>query len=265
MRSRALLFAGWLSIGCSADHERAPVQPCVGPDCQGPPTQGSGANGSGGGEAGAGSGGDGTGSPPVFAVSRFEGDDFHTTAPFGEPALVRADGRGGTTLEADWNGVDAFELEGLTEQPFLLVTPLQDGTDALPTLLAPRLTGSVELPVVRATVLDGIRALSSLPLDAVPGAAHLVLQLVDVQSSTPIAGLTLAETTAATVLYAAAGSWSDAVTTTDVTGLAVLADVEAADWPGRLTSVSVSGEVLAAIPLRAVSGAVTVVRVGLSR
>jgi len=258
VRLPLVLLVSVITLGCSDDDERPPVVPCSGIQCHGPPILGSGANdGSGdGGEAGQGN------VLPVFSVTRFAGDDFLATTPYPEPAAVLADGEGGTTLEAEWNGVDPFALEGLSEAPFVLVDP-DGGQDAVPTVLVPPLRGMVELPLVRATVLESILALSSQPLDVASDRAHLVITLINLGNQLPVAGATLTAQSAETVLYAAAGSWSDVVSETDSSGLSLLASVDAAPWPGKLISVAVSGAASAAIPLRAVSGAVTVLYVGI--
>ena len=258
MRSLILLFAALLAFGCSDDDERPPALVCQGTECHGPPIQGSGATtGDGdGGEPGTG------GQGPIFSVSRFESDDFLTTGPFTSTAAILADGEGGRTLETSWNGFDPFTIEGLAERPFLFVEP-EPGNDALPTLLSPALRSTVELPLARATVVESLLALSSVPLDLESDRAQVVLALVDATRNEPFAGATLSEATAQTVLYAASGSWSDAVTETDVTGLALLANVDAGPWPGRLTSIAVSGGAVGAIPLRTVSGAVTVLYIGI--
>ncbi len=257
MRAAALLVA-LIALGCSEDSDHPPVQACSGTQCHGPPVLGSGAStGSGvGGEGGSASG------IPVFSVSRFESDDFLSTAPFTNLASVLADGEGGTTLEAAWNGLDPFAIEGLAEEPFVLVEP-ELGVDALPTMLRPALDGLVELPLVRATVLESILALSSQPLDLASDRAQVAITLIDVGTAQPISAATLAEPSAESVLYASSGTWSDADSETGPSGLAMLVNVEAGAWPGKLTSVAVTGSATGAIPLRVVSGAVTVLYVGI--
>ena len=261
MRS-ILPLAAILVLGCADDDGHPPVQACSGLECHGPPILGYGAstaNPDGDSEGGA----PGAAQPPVFSVARFESDDFLATTAFAEPATVLADGEGGTTVEAAWNGLDPFAIAGLADTPFVLVEPEGSSSDALPTLLVPSLVSPVELPVVRATVMESILALSSVPLDLDGETAQLVLKLIDVNARQPISGAVLAEPSAETVLYAASGGWSDTAGETDATGLAVLASVPASAWPGRLISVAVSGTASGAIPLRVVAGAVTVLYVGI--
>jgi hypothetical protein len=261
-----LLLAGLLALGCSDDASRAPVAECTGSHCATPPIQGVGANTGEGGEPGVGGDG-GAGGDGVITVSvtRFESDDFTTLGAFSEPAQILADGEGGATVEAHWDGLQPLALEGLAEEPFFLVSPAQLGSDALPTLLRPRLDGAVSLPLVRASVVDGLVALSSLPLELDAQRAVLILALVDAASLAPIQGAVLTEPSADTVLYGASGSWSDTVTETDSSGTAAFVNLQAAEWPGKLTSVAVSGSVSGAIALRSVAGAVTVLRLAIER
>jgi hypothetical protein len=196
-------------------------------------------------------------------VARYEGDDFEITAPYASGATLKGERIGGGSSDATWTGSGTVTLDRLVSGAFVLLSPTDSTQDALPTVL--RLPGSVEaepveLPLVRATVLDGIFALPTVPIEPISGRAQVVFQLGDSETHQPLAGATLTAPGAEVVLYADGGTWSDATTETDPTGLVLIANAPAAAWPGRLATLTVSGSVLGSVPYRAVADAVSVVR-----
>jgi hypothetical protein len=196
-----------------------------------------------------------------FTVTRFEGPDFFITAPYPSGATLKAERSGGGESEGTWTGTGTVTLERLLSGTFVLVTPTDSTQDALPTVLGlpdnPEVE-PLELPLVRATVLDAIFALPTLPLVPIAGRAQVVFRVDDVQTRLPRAGATISAAGAEVVLYADGGTWSDAVTETDPTGLVLIANVPAGPWPGRLSTITVSGAVLGSVPYRAVEDAVSV-------
>jgi hypothetical protein len=92
-----------------------------------------------------------------------------------------------------------------------------------------------------------------------------VFQIGDAETHVPLAGATVTAAGSEVVLYADGGTWSDAVTETDPTGLVLIVNAPAAVWPGRLSTLTVSGAALGSVPYRAVADAVSVVRAELLR
>jgi hypothetical protein len=260
---RVALVAGlfFAAVACSDSEARPPVRSCIGCDLPGR----GGPDGSGGtsSEGGAGSGEGGAEQPSDFVVTRYEGDDFEISAPFASGATLKGERSGGGSSEGTWTGGGTVTLERLVSGAFVLITPTDSTQDAWPTVL--RLPESVEvepieLPLVRATVLDGIFALPSVPLEAVPGRAQVIFQVESVETHQPLAGATVTAAGSEVVLYADGGTWSDAVSETDPTGLVLVANAPAAAWPGQLATITVTGSVLGSVPYRAVADAVSVVR-----
>ncbi len=236
------------------------MQSCTGCDVPGR----GGPSGSGGSssDGGAGSGEGGAEEPSEFAVTRFEGPDFFITGPYSSGATLRGERRGGGESKGTWAGSGTVTLERLVSGAFVLVTPTDSTQDSLPTVLSLPENAEeepLELPLVRATVLDAIFTLPTLPVSAVEGRAQVVFRVGDLRTHLPRAGATITAAGAEVVLYSDGGTWSDAVTETDPTGLVLIANVPAAPWPGRLSTITVSGAVLGSVPYRAVEDAVSVV------
>ena len=200
--------------------------------------------------------------PSQFSVTRFESDDFLITAPFTGAAQLLGEREGGGNVRADWAGSGTVRLAPLTDRAFVLVTPADTTGDALPTLLRLPTTDAdaLELPLVRATVLDGILSLATVPLELLPNRAQVILELRDSRTRQPLSGAGVTAPSAEAIFYADGGTWSDAVEVTDPTGLVRFVNVAAADWPGELASITVTGPVAGSLPYRAVAGAVTVLR-----
>jgi hypothetical protein len=260
---RVALAAGlfFAALGCSEDHDdRPPVRTCTG--C-GVPGRG-GPQGSGGTSSDGGLGEGGAGEPLTFTVARYEGDDFEITAPYAGKATLRGERSDGGSVRGTWTGSGSVTLERLAEEAFVLVTPSDETDDAWPTMF--RLPERVEvepvtLPLVRRTVIDQSFSLPPLPLEPVEGRAQVVFQISDAETRKPLAGATVSASGAEAVLYADGGTFSDAVTETDPTGLVLIANVPAAGWPGQLSTLTVSGAALGSVPYRAVADAISVVRV----
>lgn len=263
----------FLMLGCSEPDEHPPVESCEG--CRlpgrGTPGESSGGRGSSGGgpsgEAGAPSDENPAEPPNAFAVTRFESEAFDVTAIYPREASLKADRDGGGTTEGTWTGSGLASLDRLAPEAFVLVTPADSSDDALPTVfrLPERVKSeAVELPLVRATVLDTILALPTVPLEPSRGRAQVVLRVVQAGTRVPLAGVTIAAPGAEAVLYADGGTYSDAVDETDPTGLVVVVNVPAKGWPGSFSSLTISGTALGSVAYRAVSNAVSLVEVELS-
>ncbi len=218
--------------------------------------------GEGGGEEAGGAAGEAGQGPVVVSVSRFDTVTFDQTSPFEEPANILVEAAGGETLQASWPGAGTVELEGVARLGFLLVSPADTTMDAVPTLLQlPPDAGSslLALPLVRASLVQGIISVSQLPLEVIPGRGQLVVRVVDAEFHSPVAGVQITEPSAEVVLYSANGVYTNSVSETDSSGLAALINVGADAWPGRLSSVTLSGTVLGSAPVRTVSDGVAVI------
>jgi hypothetical protein len=184
-----------------------------------------------------------------------------------------ADGR---TVTAQWQGSDPFALVGVRQAApvWVLATPQNLVADDVLAALEPVRTdmpnaqGTVtaNLALVHATTLDGMFDLANVPLTRDSTKAQLILRLVDKTSTAadppPLAGIGVSATAEAT-LYGASGGFSSVATATDLTGVAVLANVGAAAYPGALVRVEFNGARTGGADVRAVTGAVTLTTIRL--
>jgi hypothetical protein len=266
----ALIGLLWV-LGCSDD--RGMPDPAV---CQG--ECGSGAEGvvgastgSGGtGGSGGSSGASGSSNTPVElggTVLRLNDLDFGSAPAeaYRDIARVTAEGAAAVSVSVDYNGFDPFVLTGVrrAEEVWTLVEPADSSADAMPTL-QPLFTadaassGALELDValLRESVLDAAYSVVPNPVVVEPSRAHVVLLFLD--GDDPIPGVSVSAPTAARVVYAVGGTYSDDATETDDTGLVLLANLPASDWPGSAVQVTVSGAAVGSFATRIVSDAVTI-------
>ncbi len=267
--SRRLLLPLFLVASCGDSDHLAPAESCRTPDCTTPNTStGSGASNGTGASAGAAAGetGDAGQRSVALSVVRYDSETFDQTSPYEDSAGIVLEGVSGT-LQANWPGSGSIEVADAAPEAFVLVSPTDESADALPTVLRlpASLPDTLAMPLVRATSVQAILAVSGLPIEQVPGRAQLVLRVRDGELGTPLAGVRVAEASAEAVLYAAGGVFSDAVSETDTSGLAVLVNVAADSWPGKLGSVTLSGAVLGSTPVRAVADAVSVLEARVAR
>lgn len=157
-------------------------------------------------------------------------DSFTRATLFTGRATVSADGVNGSTVSADWDGADPYELDGLAPEDtsWVNVKPDLSGAEPLPTYQAVRTSSvqKVDLALVSSTVLDGIFNAVSAVRD--PNSAQLVLFLRSAGTGMPLAGLHVSAPQAATALYKTGNGWlldpGNAVT--DSSGLVLLGNVE---------------------------------------
>jgi hypothetical protein len=246
------------------------VQACTGTECSGPVLgqPGGGGAGADGGATNAGSAGEGGETATLYSVTRFDGEAFDRTSPYAEAAQVLVErAGGGPAEEALWSGSEGFELPDAAPSAFVLVTPADAMVDATRTLsrIPANPAESEELVLVRPSTIEAILALAAQALEQEAGRAQVVIRLREAQTGTPIAGARLSLPSAQTVLYAANGTFSDAVSETDSSGLALLINVSAGAWPGELGSITISGSVISSTPVRAIADAVTVLSIEIER
>ena len=272
--SVAVLVAASLVLGCAKHEERAPAT-CVG-DCGLAPGLGTGLpsnpggsagdKGEGGSDAGVSSGVELTGNVRVLNDDL----DLDTSSLLIGAVDLKTDGQNGKSVTGHWNGADPFKLSNVPPSTgaWVLATPQSPvADDALPAVDAVRTdvtdssgTVTLSLYLVHATSLDHVFALATIPLTRDASKAQIILRFTSKSSASaaPISGLNITAGSAEDVLYGASSSFSDVATETDNTGVAVLANVPGAAWPGALITVQLAGAKTAGAQVRAVSGAVTI-------
>jgi hypothetical protein len=255
-----------LAPACSEPVERKPAT------CEGcgaftgggigvPPAAG-GSSGTGGGKSGAA----GAESAVTLTGNVILIDDFALkTGPLlDDPATLRAEAKGGGNVTGNWNGMDPFVIEDVLSDPFIWVhiTP-SSASVALPTLVpmntaAPAAGGTVtqNLGVVSSLLIDTILNVLTVPVFRDPSKGILVLE-VRKADGTPRPGVTVTAPTAETVVYGAAGTFTDDATQTDNSGLVLLVNVPASAWPGTLIGVTFTGALEGGADVRSITGSVT--------
>lgn len=261
-------------FGCGDDRGMPDPAVCQG-DCgsgaEGTVGAGNGKGGSG--ASGGASGSSGASNTPVElsgTVLRlndltFNSSGFGQAEPYRDLATVTAEGASTNTVTVDYNGFDPFVLSGVrrAEEVWTLVEPADDGADAMATLQPlyttdAGSTGALALDValLRASELDAAYSVLTDPVVVEPSRAHVLLLFLD--DDDPMAGVSVSAPTAARVVYAAGGTYSDDATATDETGVVLLANLPAADWPGSAAQITVSGAAVGSFATRIVAGAVTI-------
>jgi hypothetical protein len=269
VNARSLLAVVALAAGasCSEQAEKPPPVTCSGRRCgpihippvtHVPP---------GDGEGGAG------GSPSSDDAVRLLGDvvlldDIAglTASDFVEPADLRVEGRSGD-VTGRYLGTDGFDLDGVASTRTTWAEVAPGPGDALLTLQPvdtsrPNDANEVRttLTVVRESELDRAFSVISSPLARNPGAAQLVL--VVQKGDRGASGVGVLARAAEAVIYVDNGGFSDIVTTTDGSGIVVLANVPADSWPGSGVTVTLTGAVTGIWDLRVVRGGVTFAGIG---
>lgn len=258
--------------GCEEPIERDPPV-CVG-KCGYPADEGGGLPQGGRGGDDEGEGGEAGESDGVTLTSNvilLNDLDFRSGGAFTDSAEIRVQKAGGGSVTGTWNGSDPFRIEKVLEARtvWALGTPSAAlNNDALATLEPvrtdkPNSDGVVEaepFALVRASTMENIYDLLTVPITLDSGRAQIVLRLVN-DAGAGMAGVRVTAQSAEVVVYAASGGFSDAEMQTDNTGLVVLANTPASAWPGSLVSVSFAGSDTGATELLVVAGAVTVVSV----
>jgi hypothetical protein len=260
----AVALLGAVACACAQRGEKPPPPTCAG-KCASttnipvghPPPPGTGGTGGGGGAPGD----DG----PVRLVGEVRSlDDLisFTGTTYRDPVELLVEGEG-TDVRGNWTGADAtFSLDGVksAEAVWARATPLL--TDALPTLQPldtrfPNASGVVNRPLTVVRTLQIDLAFSVLTLPVVRDSSMAQVVLVTTKDRVPAAGISVSAPGVEAVIYADNGAFSDAVDSTDPTGIVLLANV-----PGSGVTVTLSGEVIGHWDLRVVSGGVTLVGLG---
>jgi hypothetical protein len=134
----------------------------------------------------------------------------------------------------------------VAERTWAGVKPNNSLGPALPTLLLldTRSSAPVELAVLQAQTLDLIYSVISLPTTRQPGRAHVVVFFVKNDANqAPVEGVTVNIDGAETVIYDdGVGTFTDVTTSTGAAGLAILANIPAQAFPGKVQNLVWSGE-----------------------
>jgi hypothetical protein len=187
-------------------------------------------------------------------------------SPLTEPAELLVEGSSGD-VTGRYDGNDPFSLDGVKRAPttWALVTP---GPGDMLRTLQPIDTSrpneanelSTTLTVVRESEL--VRAFSVISLPIMPNASAAQAVLVVQKDGKAVAGVRVSALSADAVIYVDNGGFSDTVTSTDGSGIVVLANVPASSWPGSGVPVTLSGAVTGRWDIRVVSGGVTFAGIG---
>jgi hypothetical protein len=268
----AALTAMFVAFGCAKEQERPRPVTCVG-KCGFTPGLGSVSPEGGAGPDG--QGGSGNEDDPVELTGNvlILNDELHFSsgALYTDRVALRTEDASGRNVTGAWNGSDPFSIANVKRSSVLwvLATP-ENGVfgDALPAVEPvrtnqPSSLGQVDvtLALVRASSIEQILDLASVPLTPDSGKAQVIL-LLKQRTSGPgeppgAADVTVTAPSAEGVLYGASGGFSDVSTATDATGVAVLANVPGAAWPGALVNVEFTGARSSGARVPAVTGAVT--------
>lgn len=269
----AALALVWV-FGCGDDRGMPDPAVCRG-DCgsgaEGTVGAGSGKGGSGG-SSGA-SGSSGAQNTPVELTGTvlrlndlvFNGSGFGQAAPYRDLATVTAEGASTNAVTIEYNGFDPFVLSGVRrgDEVWTLVEPGDDGADAMPTLQPlytadAGSTGALALDValLRRSEIEAAYSVLANPAVVEPSRAHVLLLFLD--GDEPIAGVSVNAPTAARVIYAAGGTYSDDTSETDETGVVLLANLPAGEWPGSAAQITISGAAVGSFATRLISNAVTI-------
>jgi hypothetical protein len=151
-----------------------------------------------------------------------------------------------TAVLGQWNGTDPFSISGVRRASAVWAQVTPTGGDALRTL-APIDTSranssgvvSTVLTVVRASELDAAYGVLSMPLARDSSKAQAILAVLD--GGRPAAGIRVLVPGAEAVVYAENGTFSDDATSTDTSGLVLVANIPSVPWPGATVNVTLTG------------------------
>lgn len=256
-----------LTSGCGESTERVPAT-CT--KCGivtgggvGMPGSGGGAGPGNAGNAGMGATSSVTLTGRVILIDDFA---FESGPVLDDAATIRAQARGGGTATGDWNGTGEYQVANVLSDPlaWVSVTPATSTGEGLPTVAPvntsqPAADGTVtqNLAVVSTTVIDTVLNLLTVPTLRDTSKAILIL-MVQEADGTPLPGVTVTAPTAETIVYGAAGTFTDDASQTDNSGLVLLVNVPASAWPGTLVGVTFTGALQGGADVRAITGAITI-------
>ncbi len=270
MRNGLLVVLGVFvgGVACEQPADRPPPLPCAG--CGTPNTGISSGHAPPSDDMDGGTAGSGSSSDEPITL---EGEvhilqDIATlnSARFDEPAALRVEGTNGDIL-GQWDGTGSFSIQGVprADVVWTQASPVSAGllravrpvnTNAPNDVSAVRTT----LGIARASDFQDAFDLLAAPIVFAENAGHAIL--IAVADGEAASGATLLAPRDAVVLYAENGAFSDTATSTDESGIVLLANVPAGAWPGSAVPVTLGGSGSGSYAVTLVSGGVTIAEVG---
>lgn len=200
-------------------------------------------------------------------VSELVDDLFLSSITFPGRAEIRAEGDKSNLVRAEYTGLSAFVLsEFAVEDPLWLLVKPEENPSVLPTLSPIPLSAAfrpVELGLVRQENVDVVFRLASVFSERVLGTAQLILVFTDAEDGSGVPGVSVRLPGAELVSYANGGAWSDIETATDNTGVVMLGNIWASEFPGGDVRVHLSGTTTGSIDVRLARDVVTLAEVPL--
>ncbi|MEZ4223780.1 MAG: hypothetical protein R3B13_22720 [Polyangiaceae bacterium] len=254
-------------FGCQEQPERAQNLgncPADNPNCAGLPPVGGG-GGSGSKDGGIADGQAGQVGALTGTVIGVASDDFTTGAAFVETATIQADAPGTPTVSTKYDGSSYTFDVPIAPTVWLGVVP-EVGSAFLPTLQAVDTASfaSANLLVLRASVIEEIYALLTVPETILPDRAHVVVRFLDAAKLTPLPGVS-ASHQGEVVSYDAGGTWSDTTGETGAAGYAVIVNAKAQSFTAKQKVSFVFPGVQGSVELAMRAGAVTLADVAITK
>ncbi len=190
------------------------------------------------------------------SVDLLSSDDFVTAQPFTGNADIVAEAPGGGDAKASYNG-QSFSITDALLGPsvWFSITPTSNVGDALPTLEPwdTTTTGPAVLRLVRASVIDQIYSVVTLPPQRDSTRGQVVLHFVD-QNGNASSGVAVTQSPGDSVIYDGAGTWTDVATSTGTAGFAIVVNCV----PGFRQRIDLgTGSKLVYIEVQVAAGSVT--------
>jgi len=192
-------------------------------------------------------------------------DDASATA-WGDGTRVTFAGAGTASVTEEFTGTSLYSMSGVLQSPRTraLLEPLVTG-DVLPTLrfIDTRIATNRALNLVRSTSLDLALSQLSFAPTVNTQSAQIVLAAIDPDTSLPLAGVKIKAAAAQFIAYQLpSGAWSDLVSETGTSGLAMLVNVTVAATGSTFIDASASGAYTGSFQIEARPGTVTFDRIG---
>jgi hypothetical protein len=186
---------------------------------------------------------------------------------FTDSAAILAEGET-TAVLGQWNGTDPFSISEVKGAAAVWTQVTPTGGDALLTLAPidttqPNSAGVVPtvLTVVRASELEAAYGVLSTPL--APDSSKAQAILVVLVGGRPASGIRVLAPGAEAVVYAQNGTFSDDATSTDTSGLVLVANIPSVPWPGATVSFTLTdGTTTSRWDVKVVTKGVTLAGVG---
>ena len=192
----------------------------------------------------------------------YRDEQFSAKAGFAEPVTITADGPLGNRVSTLYlgNGVFTLEVKESTENWFS--AKAEGGQDGVTTLWAFNTQASKTTNIVlsRSTAIDSIFSFARSPVPRSATAAHVVINVVGA-NGLPLAGVAVGAPADAFVAYASGLTWASTITETTALGRAFVGNIAGPTAGFRDVTLTLSGTLVRALPVRLSGGAVSIVTV----